>query len=313
MRVTGQDLTSLITGLFSGRFRQNKRALWSANLLVYWVAFAFLAVLLVTGLALYREDLGLSQLLGGYGLMRTLHGLAAYVFLPYIILHVTLQWWFGQFWSIFRIQWHRPHLKAGLIGLAVSLVVVGGVYGWNQRLYTLTVPRITQASPPLLDGKPHDAAWQHAQSVTVRTVKGINNPHDFVDVDIKALHDGERIYFRLQWDDPAVSSKRFPLLKTAEGWKVLQTAISLLMRMSTTKTSSRCISPISPAPAVQRPATWASALKGFPKACITQMARRATCGIGNRFAPLPWGFCKASRDLWTINISGHPIHCRKRW
>lgn len=168
----------------------------------------------------------LRQLLGGYGLMRTLHGLAAYVFLPYIILHVTLQWWFGQFWSIFRIQWHRPHLKAGLIGLAVSLVVVGGVYGWNQRLYTLTVPRITQASnTPLLDGKPHDAAWQHAQSVTVRTVKGINNPHDFVDVDIKALHDGERIYFRMQWDDPAVSSKRFPLLKTAEGWKVLQTAM----------------------------------------------------------------------------------------
>ncbi len=226
MRMSGQDLTHLVTGLFSRQFRQNKRALWSANLLVYWVAFAFLAVLLVTGAALYREDLGLSQLLGGYGLMRTLHGLAAYLFLPYIIAHVTLQWWFGQFWSIFRIQWHRPHLKAGLVGLAISLVVVGGVYGWNQRLKTLTVPRIPQASAALvLDGKPHDDVWQQANPVTVRTVKGINNPHDFVDVDIKALHDGERIYFRMQWDDPDVSSKRFPLLKTADGWKVLQTAM----------------------------------------------------------------------------------------
>lgn len=53
-----------------------------------------------------------------------------------------------------------------------------------------------------------------------------SNPKDFVDVDIKALHDGQRIYFRIQWDDPNVSSKRFPLLKTAGGWKVLQTAMA---------------------------------------------------------------------------------------
>ncbi|ETX09257.1 MAG: hypothetical protein ETSY2_00545 [Candidatus Entotheonella gemina] len=227
LRFTNRDLKSLLTGLVTRQFRQNKRALWSANLLVYWIAFTFVAVLLVTGVALYREDWGLSQLLGGYGAMRLLHGFAAYLFLPYIILHITLQWWFGQFWSIFRIQWHRPHLKAGLIGLALSLMAVGGVYGWNQRLKTLTVPRITQASgTPVLDGKPHDPAWQQAQPVTIRTVKGINNPHDFVDVDVKALHDGQHIYFRMQWDDPDVSSKRFPLLKTAEGWKVLQTAMA---------------------------------------------------------------------------------------
>ncbi|WP_256868139.1 cytochrome b/b6 domain-containing protein, partial [Candidatus Entotheonella palauensis] len=210
LRFTNRDLKSLLTGLVTRQFRQNKRALWSANLLVYWIAFTFVAVLLVTGVALYREDWGLSQLLGGYGAMRLLHGFAAYLFLPYIILHITLQWWFGQFWSIFRIQWHRPHLKAGLIGLALSLMAVGGVYGWNQRLKTLTVPRITQASgTPVLDGKPHDPAWQQAQPVTIRTVKGINNPHDFVDVDVKALHDGQHIYFRMQWDDPDVSSKRF--------------------------------------------------------------------------------------------------------
>ncbi len=227
MRLTGKDFKSLSSGLSTGTFRQNKRALWSANLLVYWVAFAFLAMLLVTGTALYREDWGLSQALGGYGLMRTLHGLAAYLFLPYIIVHVVLQWWFGNFWSIFRMQWYRPHLKAGAIGLAISLVAVSGVYGWNQRLKTLTVPRLAATDvAPVLDGLPNDPAWANAQPVTVRTIKGINNPKDFVDVDLKALHDGERIFFRMQWEDPDVSSKRFPLLKTAGGWKVLQTAMA---------------------------------------------------------------------------------------
>jgi hypothetical protein len=60
--------------------------------------------------------------------------------------------------------------------------------------------------------------------VTVRTVKGVNNPGPHVDVTVKALHDGRQVYFQFQWADPDASYKRFPLLKTAQGWTVLQTA-----------------------------------------------------------------------------------------
>ena len=78
---------------------------------------------------------------------------------------------------------------------------------------------------PVLDGDPHDPVWSSASAVTVRTVKGLHNPQDYVDITLKALHDGQHIYFRLQWSDPDVSTKSWPLRKTAHGWEVLQTAL----------------------------------------------------------------------------------------
>src|SRR6185295_12716517 len=89
---------------------------------------------------------------------------------------------------------------------------------------TLTVKRITGNLPaPVLDGDPSDAVWSQAETVVVRTVKGTNT-QDHVDITIKALYDGTYIYFQYQWDDADVSNKRYPLLKTAQGWKVLHTS-----------------------------------------------------------------------------------------
>jgi hypothetical protein len=120
---------------------------------------------------------------------------------------------------------YRTHLVAGGIGLAIAVPVVGGLYVWQARPTTLTARHLPVNLPaPVLDGDPTDAAWYAARAVTVRTVKGINNAQDHVDVTVKALHDGARIYFLFQWADADVSAKRFPLQKTPEGWKVLQTA-----------------------------------------------------------------------------------------
>jgi hypothetical protein len=224
LQVTRQDIRKLIAGLCSGNFWRNKAALWSANVLVYWLSFLFIFVLMVTGIALYRLDSGLSTVLGGYNLMRLLHGLIAYLLIPYVVLHVVLQWCFGRFWTIFKAQLYRPHIRAGLLCLAVSVPVIIGVYMVNAIPTTLTVKRITGNLPaPVLDGDPRDAVWSQAEAVTVRTVKGTNT-QDHVDVVIKALHDGMQIYFQFQWDDADASYKRFPLLKTEHGWKVLHTA-----------------------------------------------------------------------------------------
>jgi hypothetical protein len=75
----------------------------------------------------------------------------------------------------------------------------------------------------VIDGDPRDPVWARVKPVTIRTVKGMNEP-DHVDVAIKAVHDGQYIYFQFQWDDADVSLKRYPLMKTEGGWKVLQTA-----------------------------------------------------------------------------------------
>jgi thiosulfate reductase cytochrome b subunit len=226
LKWTRQDALTLVRGL-TVDFLKNKRALWSANLLVYWISFAMIGVLVVTGLALYRVDLGLSSALGGYDLMRLLHGLVAYLLIPYTVLHALLQWFFGRFWTIFKAQLWAPHVRAGVVGLAIAIAVVAAVYYRDDRTETLTAPRFgAGTAAPVLDGDPSDPIWARAQAVSVRTVKGVNNPHDHVDVAIKAVHDGQHVYFQFQWADPDVSYKRFPLIKTENGWKVLQTAFA---------------------------------------------------------------------------------------
>jgi cytochrome b subunit of formate dehydrogenase len=224
LKLTRSDMQKLIAGLQSGGFWRNKAALWSANLLVYWVAFAFIAVLVVTGVALYRLDLGLASALG-YTLTRVLHAAVAYLLIPYVVLHAVLQWFFGRFWSIFQAQLWWPHVRAGLIAFVVAIPVVAGAYLLDDATETLTATRLTgEFAAPVLDGDPGDPIWARAEAAIFRTVKGVNNPHDHVDVTVKAVHDGQHVYFQFQWADPDASYKRFPLVKTEKGWKVLETA-----------------------------------------------------------------------------------------
>jgi hypothetical protein len=54
--------------------------------------------------------------------------------------------------------------------------------------------------------------------------KGANLSGGETDVSIRALFDNERIYLLCEWSDPTRSRKHVPLVKTDEGWKILQTA-----------------------------------------------------------------------------------------
>jgi hypothetical protein len=225
LRLTGQDFRTVWRALYTGGFWHNKKALWSANLLMYWLACVWLGVLVSTGITLYHVEWGVFRLFGGYHTVRLLHGLAAYVFLPYVVLHTVLEWYFGTLRAIFKVKLYSPHLKAGCLGLAIALPIITGLFIWNGLSTPLAAARIPKhLQAPLLDGDPNDPVWSSAQAVTVRTVKGLNNPRDYVDVTVKALHDGERIYFRLQWADPDGSSQHLPLLKTPHGWQVLYSA-----------------------------------------------------------------------------------------
>jgi hypothetical protein len=91
---------------------------------------------------------------------------------------------------------------------------------------TLRVKRLQVGQKaPLIDGDPNDEVWNSAKMITIKTVKGINFPEDELDISVTALHDGKEVYFRFQWDDPDLSVKRFPLLKTPDGWMVMQTGM----------------------------------------------------------------------------------------
>jgi hypothetical protein len=82
---------------------------------------------------------------------------------------------------------------------------------------TLTVRAVTQ--PPKLDGVLDDAAWQQARPVFVRTMQGANLGGTGESlVEIRAVHDAERIYFAFRWEDPSRSLRRLPIVKQADGW-----------------------------------------------------------------------------------------------
>ena len=103
---------------------------------------------------------------------------------PFLMLAPV--WFFGRFWTIFKAQLYGPHLRAGLVSLAVVLPVVVGLYLWNEMPETLTVVRMGGHLPaPVLDGDPSDVAWKDARAVAIRTVKGVNNPRGHVDVTAK--------------------------------------------------------------------------------------------------------------------------------
>jgi cytochrome b subunit of formate dehydrogenase len=230
MRLTSRDLRKLQDGVKQKNFWRNKPALWSANLIVYWISFLFVILLFITGITMYYLewrllDWQVFKWVGGYSAMRLLHALIAYLLIPYTILHMVLQWFFGRFWSIFKAQLYLPHIRAGLIGLVFGITLLGSLYMWNEQPMTLTVPAIPEhLQVPVLDGNASDPVWSYAQARRIRTVKGINNDKDHVDVLVRAVHDRDHVYFLFQWQDQDVSYKRFPLRKTVDGWEVLQTA-----------------------------------------------------------------------------------------
>ena len=70
LRVSRQTFERLRQGAFERGLKWNKSSLWSSNLLVYWIGFAFVVVLVLTGIAIYRVDWGGYALFGGYDTSR---------------------------------------------------------------------------------------------------------------------------------------------------------------------------------------------------------------------------------------------------
>ena len=148
--------------------------------------------------------------------------MVSYLLIPYTILHATLQWFFGRFWTIFKVQIWRPHVLAGLVALAVAVPIAAGAYFLDGMATTLTVPRIAGGlARPRSRRRSRRPGLGQAKPVIIHTAKATNSPGHVSDITVKAVHDGTNVYFQFQWDDPDVSFKRYPLVKTEGGWKVL--------------------------------------------------------------------------------------------
>ncbi len=88
---------------------------------------------------------------------------------------------------------------------------------------TLEIRMIAADDRPTLDGDISDPIWRSARPVTVLTQQGANlDGTGASTVQIRAVHDGESAYFAFVWDDPTRSLKHLPLVKTKDGWLLLQ-------------------------------------------------------------------------------------------
>ncbi|MCP5082019.1 MAG: hypothetical protein GY948_10020 [Alphaproteobacteria bacterium] len=203
-----------VESLKTGNWQQRWRAV---NIALYWIAFACIFLASASGILLFAAP-GLLP----YVTVATVHQAVAWTILFYVVLHFVAQLLQGGIGQILKIL--RPSPAYGAAAATAVLAAAGtasAFYGleWSAG-HTLEVKQ-TQA-PPLLDGVADDPVWTQSGRVKVLTTRGANLPGGETPVTIRAAHDGTDLYALFEWPDSTRSHKHLPLVKTAQGWKVMQ-------------------------------------------------------------------------------------------
>jgi cytochrome b subunit of formate dehydrogenase len=193
---------------------------WSAlNVALHWLLYALLLILMVTGIAMY---------LGYGGWIIKVHRASAILSLGYIIAHIIAHFLYGGWRQLLRIFLPqslkvagRATTKPAWIALAVSIPVTAAVAGldWASPSVLIAIPVAAAPDPArMLD----DPVWRVARPVFVHTEQGANLGGSGESlVEIRAVHDAEKIYFAFRWEDPTRSIARLPLIKREDGWHML--------------------------------------------------------------------------------------------
>ena len=190
------------------------------NVSLHWGFYLLSVVMMGTGVLLY---------LGWGGLVVDIHAAVAISLFVYIFLHIIGHFMQGGWPQIFRIflpnalvsgplTKPRPLLVALLVGAATSTAMASLDFGTRD---TLAIPKVAKA--PTLDGVLDDDAWKGIRPARIRTQQGFNlagNKGEST-VEVRAVQDGEAIYFAFRWEDPTRSIKRLPLVKKEDGWHLM--------------------------------------------------------------------------------------------
>ncbi|MFK7967035.1 MAG: ethylbenzene dehydrogenase-related protein [Burkholderiaceae bacterium] len=196
----------------------NKKTRWqSINVIVYWVAFALLFIAALTGTALYFFP-GLIS----HAWIILIHRVVAWLLIAYVGLHVLAQFAMGGYRQLLKVVNPRAaYGPAAAVAMLLAVVVGSAVYALDTvAVRELRV--VATQTPPQIDGNPADATWLEAPQQVITTTRGGNQPGGGVDVGVRMMHDGERLYALYEWPDTTRSQKHLPLQKTANGWRVVQ-------------------------------------------------------------------------------------------
>lgn len=189
------------------------------NVLLHWAAYLIVGVMTITGIFLY---------LGHGGWLVQIHSYVAFIGLSYIFVHAIAHYLYGGWWQVFRI--FRPvklvlteavKPKPLLIAAGVGAVVAAGIALSDPLTRdTLVVKRV--AAAPDMKKLLKDPIWATVQPARIRTQQGINLGGTGESlVEVRAVHDGKKIYFAFHWEDPSRSVRREPLIKKEDGWHII--------------------------------------------------------------------------------------------
>jgi cytochrome b subunit of formate dehydrogenase len=191
---------------------------WQAiNVMLYWVAFIAIGVAGVTGTLLYLDTALLP-----HDLTTTIHRVAAWSVVAYAMIHATAQLIMGGVRQLLKVLTPRlTYVAAGVFALLIGSAAAATMFGIDRS--TLTTLKVAHVqTPPQIDGDASDKVWAAAEAVDVHTVRGANFPNGEVTVHVRAVHDEQNAYFFFEWADATRSQKHLPLVKTADGWKILE-------------------------------------------------------------------------------------------
>ena len=233
----------------AGLRRRGQTRFAALHAIAYWGLMLSLLIEIVTGTALF---------FGAGGVHLSVHFWAMWGCLLCVGLHIGLQAAMGGIAQLSRIfrpsplvvappppdlaelladqlsrnqasrgKSHHGQINAHPIATAFAAMVAVSAFAVGAEQTTrpeLRVGLIKQSEAPLLDGDSSDPVWTRASPVTVLTTQGgdFGGSGQSV-VEIRAVHDGEFIYFAFMWDDPTRSLKHLPLVKASDGWHVAKT------------------------------------------------------------------------------------------
>ena len=186
--------------------------------LITWIGYTALSLLLITGLGLYFHLIDPS-------IAKTLHFYAALLLVIYLFLHATvyiIQYGIRIFVTIFSFS--RENLPKHLAFCLAMFCVIGSSYYFftARNFHPLEVAHIAIDEFIEIDGTANEVAWEKAETILIPTFGGANFINGATPIKVKAVENGEEMFFHISWYDPSQSLQHLPLVKTEQGWKVTQ-------------------------------------------------------------------------------------------
>src|ERR1043165_4498626 len=197
----------------------SKMRFGALNVLLHWAAYLIVVIMTVTGVTLY---------FGFGGWIVSVHSYVAFIGLAYVFIHAIAHYLFGGWWQVFRV--FRPAKlvlteavkpKPLLIAACIGLVVVAGIAA-SDTIFRDELGGRRGAGAPDPTKLLSDPIWGSVKPVRIHTQQGINLGGTGESlVEVRAVHDGKKIYFAFHWEDPTHSLRREPLIKKEDGWHIL--------------------------------------------------------------------------------------------